>query len=328
MKNFWKDLQKPFFVLAPMDEVTDVVFREIVAEVAPPDVFVTEFTNVDGLCSAGREKLLARLKFTDKQRPIVAQVWGLRPENYQKVAAQLVEMGFDGIDINMGCPVKDVMKIGACSALINNPGLAAEIIEATQKGAGGRIPISVKTRIGTTKINTEEWIGFLLKLGIDAIIVHGRTSKEMSKVPAHWEEIAKAVQIRDQIRSEIRIIGNGDVIDYQDGLKKTQESGVDGVMIGRGIFHNILAFDKEGSVLGTEQRIQLLLKHAKLFEKTWREEKSFLIMRKFVKIYVKDFPGASELRDQLVHTNSAAEMVEIVQSFRIPENQSTGVSGS
>lgn len=321
MKNFWQELKSPFFILAPMDDVTDDVFRQVVGSCAKPDVYFTEFTNVDGLNSKGKEKLMPRLQFEKSQHPIVAQIWGKKPENYFKVAQMLKEMGFDGIDINMGCPEKNVVRNGNCSGLIREPERAREIILATIEGAGG-LPVSVKTRIGLDTIITEEWIGFLLGFDLAAITVHGRTAKEMSKVPAHWDEIAKAVQLRDkqQETSNKRpvIIGNGDVLTYQDGLDKVKEFGVDGVMIGRGIFHNPFVFDPKGKKiqdLGIQDRLELLLRHARLFDKIWGDTKNFNILKKFFKIYVSDFDEASELRVKLMETHNLADVEKIVSDF-------------
>jgi tRNA-dihydrouridine synthase len=200
MKNFWKDLQRPFFTLAPMEDVTDIVFRKMVrkANNGMPQVLFTEFTNCDGICSVGQSRVIHRLKYDPNQRPIVAQIWGKTPLNYEQTAKLCLELGFDGIDINMGCPEKSVIKQGACSALINNKPLAKEIIEACKRGTSGQIPISVKTRIGFNKIQTHEWVGFLLEQNIQALTVHGRTVAG-SDEPANWDEIKKSITIRDNI---------------------------------------------------------------------------------------------------------------------------------
>jgi tRNA-dihydrouridine synthase len=196
MKNFWKNLPRPFFILAPMEDVTDIVFRGMVrkANENMPQVLFTEFTNCDGICSVGQSRVIHRLKYDPSQRPIVAQIWGKTPLNYEETAKLCLELGFDGIDINMGCPEKSVIKQGACSALINNKPLAKEIIEACKRGTCGQIPISVKTRIGFNKIQTEEWIGFLLKQNIQALTIHGRTVAG-SDEPADWSEILKGAEI-------------------------------------------------------------------------------------------------------------------------------------
>lgn len=315
MVNFWLGLTQPFFVLAPMEDVTDVVFRQIVAGVARPDVFFTEFTNVDGLMSAGRLKLRRKFEFTPEQHPIVAQIWGLEPENYYEAAKMVVEMGFDGIDINMGCPERAVVKMGACAALINNRNLATEIIGATKKGAAG-LPISVKTRLGLRQIQTEDWVGFLLEQKLDALAVHGRTASEMSKVPAHWDEIGKVVDMRDSLGVETLIIGNGDVADRAHGLALARKYRVDGVMIGRGIFANIAAFGKvqKGKKVekSRKEKLEIAVGHVKLFEKTWKGTKNPQILKKFFKIYISRFDGASELRVRLMDARGYEQMIEIL----------------
>lgn len=200
MTNFWHSLKKPFSILAPMEDVTDTVFRRIIQEVARPDVFFTEFTSTTGVQSSGQSKVIHRLKYTEKEKPIVAQVWGITPEDYYKTARMVIDLGFDGMDINMGCPVKNVIKQGACSALIKNPSLAKEIIMASKEGLQNKIPLSIKTRIGFNKIETENWCGFLLReCQPEALTVHGRTVKEESVPPAHWDEIAKVVDINKQL---------------------------------------------------------------------------------------------------------------------------------
>lgn len=312
MKNFWLDLPKPFLVLAPMDDVTDTVFRQIVAKTARPDVFFTEFTNVEGLNSPGREAMLKRLKFTETERPIVAQIWGLQPNNFYKSAQLINKLGFDGIDINMGCPDHTVTKNGCCSAQIENPKLAKEIIRAVQKGSGD-LPVSVKTRLGFKDLKTEEWIGYLLDLGLEALTIHGRIAREMSKYPANWKEIGKVVKLRNQKGVKTLIIGNGDVKNYQEAMEKCQEYGVDGIMIGRGIFHDPWAFNhSQEDHHSKEERLKLLLGHTQLFVSTWGKTENFSILKKFFKIYVNGFEGASDLRTELMGTNSLEEVEKIL----------------
>lgn len=301
-----------------MDDVTDTVFRSIIGDLAAPDLYFTEFTSIDGMLSEkGKEPVNRRLKFSKKERPIIAQIWGNDPEKFFKAAQMVKEMGFDGIDINMGCPEKSVVKRGMCSGLIHNPKLAGEIIKATREGGGG-LPISVKTRLGFREIQTEEWLGFLLKQDLDALAIHGRTVREMSKVPAHWDEIAKAVELRDQINPKTLIIGNGDVSSYEDGLEKIKEAGVDGVMIGTGIFKNLWIFEKSGKIHNPplEERLNQLLKHTKLFVETWGNTKSFAILKKFFKCYVSGFEGASELRAKFMEANSLEDVERLVQGYR------------
>ncbi|MCA9386392.1 tRNA-dihydrouridine synthase family protein, partial [Candidatus Dojkabacteria bacterium] len=186
------DIKKPILALAPMEDVTDFVFRELISDIAKPDVLFTEFTNVDGLFSNGKDQVIKRLKFSSNQHPIVAQIWGSTPKNYFESAKLIYDMGFDGIDINMGCPVRAVIKQRSGAALIKYKELAKEIIKAAKEGAG-KLPVSVKTRIGLNKIETNEWVSFLLNQNIDVLTIHGRTAKDKSKVPANWDEIKKAV---------------------------------------------------------------------------------------------------------------------------------------
>jgi tRNA-dihydrouridine synthase len=306
MSSFWNDLPKPFFVLAPMEAVTDTVFRHVVTKAARPDVFFTEFTNTAAYFSEyGRKSTESRLLFADNEQPMVAQIWGINPEHYAFMAKGLAEMGYAGIDINMGCPAKDVIKGGSCAALIENPELAARLIAAAKEGG---LPVSVKTRIGFKTRKTEEWIRFLLEQDIAALTVHGRTQKEMSKVPADWDEIAKAVKLRDEIAPHTLIIGNGDVADRADGLMKAKQTGVDGIMIGRGIFHNPWAFETESQEHTLEENIALLRYQLDLYEQTWTDvRRPFDPLKRFFKVYVRNFPEAAHIRDQLMHTRSIAE---------------------
>lgn len=313
--NIWQQLPKPIFILAPMEDVTDTVFRQIILSTGRPALFFTEFTNVDGLESKGHDQVAKRLKFLPKEKPLIAQIWGMKPENYYAVAKQLVEMGYDGIDINMGCPQADVVKHGACSALIKNHSLTTEIITATQEGSGGKIPVSVKTRIGFNTIVTEDWIGFLLTHNLPALTVHGRTAKEMSKVPAHWDEIGKAVEIRNAMGLQTLIIGNGDVESLKEAKEKVDKYHVDGVMVGRGIFHNPWLFN--ASVNPTEktikERIQLLLDHVQLYQQTWGTTKQYPPLKKYFKIYLSGFDGAAEIRGKFMETNTPDEAIALAQ---------------
>jgi len=311
--NIWDILPKPFFVLAPMYEVTDTVFRRIVGDCAAPDLYVTEFVNVDGLQSPGRDKLLPRLKFTQTERPIIAQIWGKTPENYYKTAQDLVTMGFDGIDINMGCPDKSVVKNGCCAALINNRELAQEIIQATQQGAGS-LPVSVKTRLGMNAVDLS-WHEFLLGQKLNALSIHGRTKKQMSKVPADWQVIGQIRELRNRLAPATKIIGNGDVMTRQQGQALALQYGLDGIMIGRGIFEDPYVFAKKSpwADLTRAQRIDLYRRHVELFAKTWtNNERPLPTLNKFCKIYINGFDGAKELRDQLMHANSTEELLRIL----------------
>ena len=309
--NFWEKLKKPIMILAPMDGVTDTVFRQIVASVGKCDVFFTEFVPVDAILSSrGNEVIKKSLQFSEIERPIVAQLWGSAPQKFYESAKIIAKLGFDGIDINMGCPDHSVIKKGACSALINNPKLAQEIIMATIKDAGG-LPVSVKTRIGFHEIDIEKWVTILLKTPIAALTLHLRTVSEMSKVPAHWEEIKKAVELRDKLKSNALIIGNGDIKTLNQANEMVEKYKIDGVMIGRGIFENVYIFNDRVDIASITPEIQiaLLLKHLKLFQKTFGSRRNFELMKKFVKCYVNNFEGASDLRVKLMQTKTLDELI-------------------
>lgn len=314
MKNFWQTLKKPFFVQAPLDDVSDVVFRQVLEKVGKPDVFFTEFTNTDGLCSKGRDRVIPRLFKTPGQRPIVAQIWGNNPNHYEQSAKLIEKLGFDGIDINMGCPVRKVIGRGQCSGLIKNPQLAKELIEAVREAVPD-MPLSVKTRIGFSKIQTQEWVGFLLKQDLAAITVHGRIATRMSKDPANWEEIGNVVKLRNEMQKKTVIIGNGDVLSRKDGLQKVKTYGVDGVMIGRGIFSNLWIFNKEKDPkdISLHEKLSLLLYHLMLFEKTWGKTKDFNLLKKFYKVYINDYPGASEFRNKLIQLHTYKETKKVLE---------------
>lgn len=316
MRDFWHALTRPIKVLAPMEDVTDTVFRRIVARCARPDVFFTEFTNTDGMCSEGHDAVIHRLQFTEEERPIVAQIWGNNPEHYLRACRDLRKMGFDGIDINMGCPVKKIVKNGACSALIENKSLAQELIAAAREGAG-ELPVSVKTRLGFRRLQTEEWAAFLLEQKPSVLTMHGRIAKEMSDFPAKWEEIAKVVQLRNAMGSETLIIGNGDVHRYGEAAEKAAAYGVDGVMVARGIFQNLFIFDPagEGREFPPAERIALLVDHLALYRATWGSDKNFEVMKKFVKIYVAGFQGAAKLRNRLMEAKDYGEIDETLRSW-------------
>lgn len=290
-----------------MEAVTDTVFRHVVAKAARPDVFFTEFTNTAAFNNEyGRKSTETRLLFTADEQPMVAQIWGTNPQHYALMAKELARMGFAGIDINMGCPAKDVVKTGSCSALIETPKLAAQLIAAAKEGG---LPVSVKTRIGFKTRKTEEWISFLLKQDLAALTVHGRTQKEMSKVPADWQEIAKAVQLRNQLAPQTVIIGNGDVLNRAQGLELAKQTGVNGVMIGRGVFNNVFCFEHEPQEHTPKEFIELLKFHLDLYEKTWAgRTMPFAPLKRFFKIYVRDFEGAHDLRAKLMEAKTIPEV--------------------
>jgi tRNA-dihydrouridine synthase len=322
MKNFWQTLKKPILIQAPMEDVTDTVFRQIIAKCGRPDVFFTEFTNVEGMCSRGKDRVGKRLIFTSSEHPIVAQLWGNTPEKYLEVAKLVKQMGFDGIDINMGCPEEAVVKRGSCAALIDNPTLAKEIISAVREGAGsprgeaGGLPISVKTRIGIKDIQTEKWAGFLLGLNLDALIIHGRTTTEMSDVPNHWDEIGKVVKLKDSMKLRTLIIGNGDVKSRVEAIEKSKKYKLDGIMIGRGIFDNLWIFNKniDSTKISYSEKLKLLIEHITLFDKTWGKTKNFSIMKKFYKIYISGHPDAKNVRIKLMEFKTAEETIKFLKN--------------
>lgn len=314
--NFWEKLKKPIFILAPMDGVTDTVFRQIIASVGKPDVFITEFVLVDALFSKGLERALETLQYTKPEKPIITQIWGIDPKSFYQAAKLLYKLKFDGIDINMGCPDRSVIKKGAGSALINNPNLAKEIISATMKGAHG-LPVSVKTRIGFKQLDTQRWITTLLQTPIAALILHLRTTAEMSKAPAHWEEISKAVEIRNDLKSKALIIGNGDIKTLDEAKKKCAKYQIDGVAIGRAIFENIWFFKESINIqkVSPQQKIDLFIQHLELFKKTWGDQRNFESMKKFVKCYVNNFPGALESRVKLMNTENLNQLINAVKEL-------------
>jgi tRNA-dihydrouridine synthase len=328
MTSLLDKLPRPFFVLAPMDDVTDTVFRQMVQQVATPDMFFTEFVNVDGLQSPGRSKLLPKLKFAESETKLVAQLWGLKPENFEAVADQIAsgamakELGlpagcnFVGVDLNMGCPAKSEVQNGTCSALIKieNRALAEEIIVATKKGLDGRLSLSVKTRLGFNEVDMS-WFEFLLGKDLDMLTVHGRTRKEMSKVPAHWDLIGKIVKLRDKLAASTLIIGNGDVASRQQGTALATQHELDGIMVGRGIFHDPFVFSEDGPLkwesMSKADKIELYRQHVDLFKTTWGDNgRPIRPLNKFCKMYIQGFDGAKELREQLMAVESTTELQE------------------
>jgi tRNA-dihydrouridine synthase len=316
-RTLWETLPRPIAALAPMEDVTDTVFRRIVASCGRPDVFFTEFTSADGLCSpAGHDAVAHRLEYTEEERPLIAQIWGIHPETHREAAGQAVELGFDGIDINMGCPVKKIVKTGACSALIQNPSLAREIYLATCEGAGD-LPVSIKTRCGFKSWVTEDWTGFLLELAPAVLTVHGRIARDESKFPADWEQIGRVAALRDQMKSPTLILGNGDVHSLDDMEEKVGRYGLDGVMVGRGILHDPFLFrDAADHPWPEGERLDLLLEHLSLYQETWGERKFYGRLKKFYKMYVSSFPGASHLRTQMMETESIPQARELIRAWR------------
>ncbi len=308
-----KSLNRPLYVLAPMADVTDCAFRAIIAKYGKPDVTWTEFVSADGLVRAtpeGKKKLLKDLDYTEAERPIIAQLFGSNVENMEKASMLCKELGFDGIDINMGCPDKSIEKQGAGAGMIKNPEKAKEIIRAAM--AAG-LPVSVKTRIGYNKNELDTWLPAILETKPALVTIHARTRKEMSLVPADWTQVKKAVEIRDRLSPETLIFGNGDATSIDDAKQKAEFSGADGVMLGRAIFGTPWLFsDKEFDL---NQRLEIMVEHTKLFEEKLGGIKNFAIMKKHYKAYVNRFDGAKELREHLMTAENASEVEKIVESW-------------
>lgn len=346
--SFWQKLKKrsiergtPIVVMAPMADVTDAAFRRIIAKysnmgglgapashVGGPDVLWTEFVSADGLCSPGRQVLERDLAYSEGERPIVAQLFTSHPEKMREAAALCEKLGFDGIDINMGCPDKSIEKQGAGAAMMRDPAAAVAVIRAAKAGAPS-LPISVKTRVGYNRVELETWLPILLAEDLAVITVHARTRKEMSDVPARWEHVKRAVEIRDALRAEGKvgkdtlIFGNGDVKNLVEAAARARETGADGVMIGRGIFGNPWLFNfkykNSGNPDGIEvtipERLRVMVEHTKLFMELLGDIKSFAIMKKHYKAYVHGWDGSKELRLRLMETNSAEEVERIVEEY-------------
>ncbi|MSR70820.1 tRNA-dihydrouridine synthase [Candidatus Kaiserbacteria bacterium] len=339
MKNFWAELPRPFFVLAPLANVTDAAFRRLIAKYSKPAQFVTytEFVSADGLCKAGpegRAKLMRDLVYTEAERPIVAQFFTSTPEHMERAAALAQELGFDGVDINMGCPDKTIEKQGAGAKLILTPERAQELVAAAKRGAPN-LPISVKTRLGYNKDILDEpastrgdstrggWLPKLLAAEPAVIIIHARTRKEMSLVPARWERVKRAVEIRNELGSKTLIVGNGDVKNREEGLQRAQETGADGVMIGRGIFGTPWLFSNSYELenMPVAEKLKIAVEHTKLFEELLGDIKSFAIMKKHFKAYVEGFPGAKELRMQLMEAENAAQVERLVEEYILKNDE-------
>lgn len=356
-KSVSSGASEPLFVLAPMADVTDAAFRRIIAKYSRmgaraqaalnehvaggPDAMWTEFVSADGLARApkiGRDKLLRDLVYSDAERPIIAQFFTSNPAHMEQAAELAVELGFDGIDINMGCPDKSIEKQGAGASMIKNPRVARRVLRAAIRGAaqaaqrlGKSVPaVSVKTRIGYGKNELATWLPALLAERPALITVHARNRKELSLVPARWEHVREAVEIRDRLQAHLPvaqrtlIFGNGDARNLADAREKAAISGADGVMLGRAIFGNPWLFDESAAMHAVEhfynktqiaERLRVMVEHTELFEKLLGDLKNFSIMKKHYKAYVNGWEGAKELRAVLMQTNSAAEVKSVVESY-------------
>lgn len=319
MDSFWKKLPKPFFVMAPMADVTDPAFRALVVKRGVPHVTWTEFVSADGLYHTREIKkmpdtenpLMRDLQFLPKERPIVAQFFTSKPEMMAYAAKLAADLGFDGVDINMGCPDTSIEKQGAGAVMIKTPEVARAVIRAAKESG---LPVSVKTRIGYSKEVLEEWLPQLLAEKPAAVTIHLRTRKEMSLVPAHWDLMRKAVEIRNRLAPEVLVIGNGDVKDLEDAHTKISLAGCDGAMIGRGMFGNPWVFSGrklEDTSIG--DKLDALIELARAFEHL-QPKKHFAILKKHVKAFVTGFDGAAELRAKLMACESADEFAEVAKN--------------
>lgn len=320
MSTIWQDLPKPLYILAPMEAVTDHVFRRVVTKAAAPDLFFTEFVNATGWVHAGEKAAAGRLTLhPEETTPVIAQIWGTIPSDIAVLAQECKKRGYAGIDINMGCPEKTAIKSGGGAAMCQTPELATEIIAAA-KTAG--LPVSVKCRLGYSRIDEwEAWISHLLQQDIANLTVHLRTKKEMSKVPAHWELMPEIKKLRDTLAPHTTLIGNGDVVDRAHGEELITQTGIDGVMIGRGVFHDPYCFESEKIEHTRTELLELLGFHLELFKQNQEERlakgqhtKPYETLKRFFKIYVRDFPGSHELRAKLMETKDTEEACSILKT--------------
>lgn len=318
MKNFWQKLakgKKPFFALAPMHDVTDIAQRQMLVKYGKPEVLYTEFVACDGLVNKeGRKVLMKTLRFFENEHPLVVQFFGAKPENFRECAKIARELGFDGIDINMGCPDKSIVDQGAGAALIKNPKRAREIIRATKEGAGS-VPVSVKTRIGYGENEIKNWIPELLAEEPAAITVHGRTKKQMFTGEADWNAIAQAAKIAKGLG--VIIIGNGDVENIKDGILKARKAKINGIMVGRRIIGNPWFFNRKIKIekIPVKERLQVMIEHAKIFEKELKGIKNYDVIKKHYATYARGFDGAKELRMELMKTKNTKQAEKVVQDF-------------
>ena len=317
-----------------MADVTDVAFRALVAKRGKPDVFWTEFVSADGLYHTREiakmpdevNPLMRDLQFDPDQRPIVAQIFSSKPEMIAYATKLVAKLGFDGVDINMGCPDRNIEKQGAGAALVKNSMLARKLVLAAKKVVQELpkssyrtdlvVPVSVKTRIGYNKETLDNWLTALLSANPAAITLHLRTRKEMSLVPADWELMKRAVEIRNRVNPEVLLIGNGDVQDLEDARAKAAEFGCDGVMLGRAMFGNPWVFNRQPPTVNLQQKLEALIELAHNFEKI-SPPKNFAILKKHIKAFISGFPGAADLRASLMEANSASELERILNENKV-----------
>lgn len=335
--SFWNDLikrGKPIVGLSPMDGVTDAAMRYMTAKYGHPDVMFTEFVSVDALHYASaerRERLLKTFMRAQDVAPLqnrpyeIAQVFGHTPELFVEAATLVERLGFDGIDINMGCPAHKVEELGSGAGLIRTPKIAQEIVRVV-KGAT-KLPVSVKTRIGVDHDVAEEWMETLMEVEPAMISLHGRTLRQLYQGTADWETIARAARVVHEHGGQI--LGNGDIASVADGLARVEQYEVDGFLIGRAaegnpaIFKSQISNDKFSNWEQLrKQKLEWIREHARIFEKINKptvqqtnDNRWFLPVRKHLAWYAHGFPGAVELRAKLVQANSVEEVEKIVKEL-------------
>ncbi len=317
--NIWQELPKPFLILAPMEGVTDIAFRRVIAKAGRPDLFYTEFTNVSSYASEkGRSNALERLQVAETDKPIIAQIWGKNPDHFSELGNALESFGFSGVDLNFGCPDKHVNKAGGGAAMIKTPELAVECYRKVKESTN--LPVSIKTRLGFSFVDEyKTWIPTLLREHPAALTIHLRTRKEMSKVAAHFELIPELIKMRAEISPETKLVINGDIKDRAEAMKlHKQYPEVDGFMIGRGVFQNPFCFtDHEAT---REELMDLLKYHLDCWQDfvdsiTVRQNPPYEPLKHYYKIYINNFPGASDLRARLMETHSIEEAHEILKNL-------------
>ena len=317
--NIWNELPKPFLILAPMEGVTDIAFRQVIAHAGRPDLFFTEFTNVSSYASEkGRWNALERLRIAPSDSPIIAQIWGKNPEHFAEVSGALQSLGFSGVDLNFGCPDKNVNRTGGGAAMIKTPDLAIECYRNAR--AHTELPVSIKTRLGWSQPDEfREWLPILLREQPAALTVHLRTKKEMSKVPAHYELIPEIIKMRNEISPTTKLVINGDIKDRAHALElHAKYPEVDGFMIGRGVFQNPYCFTNHQPT--REELMKLLDLHLDLYEKASSRTLLYEPLKHFFKIYVNNFPGASDIRAKLMETHSISEARAVLETVDLRNN--------
>jgi tRNA-dihydrouridine synthase len=316
-----------------MEDVTDTVFRHLIAGRGAPDVFMSEFINAAELLHPKRKFARQRAFIDpaefqnlglggprDRGPFLVAQIWGNEPEAYRKAIPLLLERGFDGIDINMGCPAHKVVRRGECSGLIDKPSLARELILAAQEAAGDK-PVSVKTRLGVKSPRTDEWAGFLLELGLPVLTIHGRIAAQMSEGEADWTAIRRVRELRDQMGKPTRIVGNGDLFSSLELDRRHQQTGVDGLMVGRGIFRDPDIFRRERphrsfDEATWDERKAVMLQHVQEHQRVWGGVKGYDMLKQFFKVYTRGPEQYLVLREKLFATRSHEQALAVLEGFR------------